>query len=374
MKFLLFANTDWYLYNFRLALAVALRERGHELVLVSPPGEYTSRIEQAGFRWAAFDFSRRGMNPLSELNTIARLKRLYAAEKPDLVHHFTIKCVLYGSSAAHQAGNPAVVNAITGLGYMFLGRDPFVRVLRQFVKRYYRQAIKGTRVIFQNPDDLALFLQLRLAAPEQCSLIRGSGVNMERFLPSATEPTNAPLVVLPSRLLWDKGVGEFVSAARSLKASGIKARFALVGDSDPHNPACVPQEQLEQWQKDGDVECWGWREDMGAVLQQAHIVCLPSYREGVPRVLIEAAASGRPLIATDVPGCREVVRDGENGLLVPVRDAAALANAMRTLILDAPRRRRMGANGRALVEANFAEEGVIQETLEVYRSALGKED
>ncbi len=366
MKIILFANTDWYLYNFRLHLAHTLKAEGHDVVLISPPGEYGPRLKEAGFRWQPFTFSRRGVNPLIEAGTLLRLVNFYVNEKPDLVHHFTIKCVLYGSLAAHRVRVPYVINAITGLGYVFLARNTLASLLRGVVLRLYRQALEGSEVIFQNPDDRDLFEQLDLVKAGQSTLIRGSGIDTNYFHPFP-EQGSLPLVALPGRLLWDKGVGEFVEAARRLKETGVRARFALVGNSDPANPASVPLDRLGIWQKEGVVEWWGWQEDMRSVYALAHIICLPSYREGVPRALAEAAACGRPLVATDVPGCREVVSHNRNGLLVRSHDAEALAHALRMLIENPSLRRRMGDEGRRMAEAEFSDDRITAETLAVYR-------
>jgi glycosyltransferase involved in cell wall biosynthesis len=368
VKILLFANTDWYLYNFRLPLAECLRGEGHEVVLVSPPGDYSKRLEAAGFRWVRFDFDGRGTNPLHELNLIRRLVRLYRAEKPDVVHHFTVKCVLYGSLAARLTGVPGNINAVTGLGYLFIGSGRKHAVLRSIAVGLYRLALTGTRVIFQNPDDCEVFERLKLVRPEQCVLIRSSGIDVKHFQP-APEPPGDPVVVLAGRMLWDKGVGEFVEAARQIRADGTPAaRFVLVGSGYPGNPASIADEQLRTWEVEGVVEWLGWQEDMAKIYAGCHIVCLPSYREGLPRSLAEAAACGRPLVATDVPGCREIVKDGQNGLLVPARDPAALAKALRRLISDPQLRQRMGACSRELVVREVSQERVLEDTLKVYNS------
>ncbi len=369
MKILLFANTDWYLYNFRLPLAQALREKGHAVVLLSPPGEYGPRLAGAGFRWISFPLSRRGMNPFSELITLWRLTRLYSCERPDLAHHFTVKCVLYGSLAAKMAGVKGIVNAITGLGYVFIGDEWPVRLLRWLVKGFYRRALHGTQVIFQNPDDVGLFSRNGLVNGEQVTMIPSSGVDIKKFCPSP-EPAEEPLVILPARMLWAKGVREFVLASRQLREDGIHARFALIGDTDPANPDAVPVNQLEKWRKEGIIEWWGWQEDMPAVYRQAHIVCLPSYREGTPKTLIEAAACGRPIVTTDAPGCRLAVHHKKNGLLVPVRDSHALAEALKILISDSALRKQMGKKGRELAVAEFSLESVVGQTLAVYEKAL----
>jgi len=370
LKILYFANTDWYLYNFRLNLARAMRDRGHEVVLMSPPGEYVEQIESEGFRWVSLPLSRKGTNPLVEFGRIQRIADVYQKEKPDLVHHFTVKCVTYGSLAAHKAGVPHVVNAITGLGSVFVGDSLSTRVLRLIVSGLYRRAMNNTEVIFQNPDDMNLFLKLGLVHPEQSVLIRGSGIDIDQFTPMPEPEKNTPLVVLPARMLWNKGIGEFVEAAHILQEQGVRARFALVGVADSGNPAAVSLVQLGEWQKEGVVEWWGWQEDIKVVFAMAHIVCLPSYREGVPRVLAEAAACTRALVTTDVPGCREIVKDGENGLLVPARDAAALAEALKKLILNPSLRRQMGEKGREFVEKEFSNQQVVGGTLAVYDRLL----
>ena len=367
MKILMFANTDWYLYNFRLAQARALCERGDEVVLLSPPGSYGPRLCALGLRWIPFPFARRSLNPFSAIRTVARLLNLYRLEKPDLVHHFTVKCVLYGSLASQLLGIRSVVNSVTGLGYIFMEGGGARRWLRGFIKAAYRFLLHRTWVIFQNPDDRAAFLQDNLVVPERAALIRGSGVDTHHFFPQP-EPEGLPLVILPARMLWDKGVGEFVAAARSLRAGGLQARFALVGDSDDQNPASVPVSQLKEWEKEAMIEWWGWRDNMAEVYAQSAIVCLPSYREGLPKTLIEAAACGRSIVTSDVPGCREVVRQGENGLLVPVRDADALAQALSDLLKDPGLRHAMGTRSRAIAEKEFSMELVVSQTFALYQA------
>jgi glycosyltransferase involved in cell wall biosynthesis len=364
MKILLMSNTDWYLYNFRLDLAEALRARGDEVTLASPGGEYVPQLQALGFRWLEISISRRGLNPLEELATIFHLWALYRREKPDIVNHYTIKCVLYGSLAARLAGVPRIINSIEGLGIVFSGRNRFLQTVIQWM---YRLFLVNTTVIFLNPDDFELFLHKGLVAPESAHLIPGSGVDVSRFS-SFPEPDFAPsVVVFPARLLWEKGVGDFVESARLLKQRGVAARFALIGEPDPHNPSSISRQDVEAWVAAGVVEAWGWRQDMPAVYAESHIVCLPSfYREGVPRSLTEAAASGRAIVTTDAPGCREVVRHGVNGLLVPPRDPVALADALQTLLENPQLRQEMGQRGREIVEREFSSEIVIEKTLKVY--------
>ena len=367
MKIVLFANTDWYLYNFRLSLAQALQAQGHQVTLVSPKGPYSARLQALGFRWIEFELARRGLNPFQEMLALVRLARLYGRIRPQLAHHFTVKCVLYGSFVARLLGVKSVINSVTGLGYVFTQGNASPSWLRALTLLLYRLALRGTSVIFQNPEDREFFLQKGLVDEQRSTVIKGSGVDILRFSPSP-EKSGTPLVVLPARLLWDKGVGEFVEAAQLLREQGIQARFALVGENDPGNPTSIPLEQLRTWEQAGLIECWGWREDMSQVYAQAHLVCLPSYREGIPKTLIEAAACGRAIVTTNICGCCEVVRDGENGLLVPMQDARALAAAIRQLLADPSQRRQMGLRGREIAVSEFAQEQVLSQTLSFYFS------
>ena len=369
MKIVLFANTDWYLYNFRLPLARTLLDAGWEVLLLSPPGKFSHRLTAGGFAWQPIDLSPKGLHPLEELRTLVQLVALYRREKPDLVHHFTIKCVLYGSAAALWAHVPRVVNSITGLGYVFVSRKLAARVLRFGVMLLYRALLRRTMVIFQNPDDRRFFIDKKMVIPRDTRVILGSGVDTTFFTP-LPEPAGEPLVVLPARLLWDKGVGEFVAAAQILKQAGVAARFVLVGASGSDNPAAITSEQVAEWAQAGWVEYWGFSDDIRSVLARSHVVCLPSYREGLPRILVEAAACGRAMVAADVPGCREVVRDGENGLLVPPRDPSALAAAIQSLIEDPNRRQRMAERSRQIAVERFSIDIVNRETIQCYQEMV----
>jgi glycosyltransferase involved in cell wall biosynthesis len=369
MKVILFANTDWYLYNFRRDLALALRKRGDEVVLVSPQGEYAKRLVEMDFRWVEFPLSRSGINPFAELGSIYQLYLFYRNEKPALVHHFTVKCVLYGSLAAHWAGVRAIVNSITGLGYLFLPGGLIKNILRYFIRAWYRYVIRGTQVIFENANDQTVFLQFGFIQPEDGHLIPGVGVDTRRFLPTP-EPAGNPVVLLAARMLWDKGVGEFVEAAQSLSAKGLQARFALAGRTDPGNPASIPDKQIEAWREEGVIEWWGWSEDMAATLAKVNIFCLPSYyREGLPTVIMETSASGRAVVTTDWPGCRDAIEDGLTGLLVKPRDVPSLAAAIRALVVDSDLRQKMGVAGRALVEEKFSSDKILARILSVYARA-----
>ncbi|HEX7887930.1 MAG TPA: glycosyltransferase family 4 protein [Ramlibacter sp.] len=374
MNVLLFANTEWYLYNFRRSLAQALRDAGHEVLLVSPPGPYGEKLRALGFRWEAAPMVRRSLNPWRELVLVDWLRRLCRSEQIDLVHGFTIKCAVYGSLAARLAGVPARVNAVAGMGYVFTSGDLKARMLRPVVRGLMRLALdgEGARLILQNPDDVALFESAELVRPHRIRLIPGSGVDCQRFAPSTQEPPPAARpdklrVVLPARLLWDKGIAEYVEASRQLRSQGRAIEFLLAGTPDAGNPAAVPEETIRGWIDEGAIRWLGQVDDMPALFRSVDVVVLPSYREGLPKGLIEAGACGVPLVTTDVPGCREVVRHGVDGLLVRARDAEALARAIATLHDDTNLRRRLAAAARQRATSDFDERKIIAATLSVYR-------
>lgn len=377
MKVVLFANTDWYLYNFRRSLALALQRAGYELLLISPPGEYGQKLRELGLRWEPLPMDRRSLNPLREIVLLWHLQRLFRREKPALMHGFTIKCAVYGSLAARLAGVPARVNAVAGMGYVFTSNDTKARVLRPLVRALMRAALGGrnARLILQNPDDVALFEHAGLVDAAHIRLIPGSGVDCSRFAArDGVRGQNKPLrVLLAARLLWDKGLAEFVEAARRLQGEGRAIEFLLAGDPDPGNPAAVPEDTVRGWVVNGVLQWLGRVDDMPALFARVDVVVLPSYREGLPKSLIEAAACALPLVTTDVPGCREVVTDGVDGLLVPVRNAGALAEAIARLQDDPALARRLGIAARAKALAEFDERIVIEQTMAVYRELLGCE-
>lgn len=370
-KLLYFITEDWYFCSHRLPLALAAQNAGYDVAVVTRVNEHGESIRQAGIRLIPLNLSRQSMNPLSEIAVLARLAVIYRKERPDLVHHVAMKPVLYGTLAARLTGVPHVVNALAGMGYVFSSDQPMAGILRPAIGKAFRMLLSSgrSRLILQNKDDYAMFVRNRFINGERIRLIRGSGVDTAVFSP-APEPAGIPVVMLAARMLWDKGIKEFVEAARQLKTRGINARFVLVGDTDQHNPSAILKEQLTAWQEEVVIEWWGRCDDMAAVLAQAHIVCLPSYREGLPKVLLEAASCGRPIVATDTPGCREIVRNGENGLLVPVRSTVELSDAIQSMIENQELRPKMGARGREIVVSEFAIEKVISETMTVYKDLL----
>lgn len=364
MKLLFIVTEDWYFVSHRLPLAVAAQAAGYEVAVATRAGSQADVIRNAGIRLIPFAMSRRGGNPFAE---VMALWRLYRLEKPDLVHHVALKPVMFGALAAWLTRVPAQVYAVAGLGWLFTSSRGVVRMVRPALRWTLARLLNRPHslTVVQNPEDQALLERSGVSAT-RLRLIRGAGVDLQIFYPVAPAPEPV-CIVLVARMLWDKGVGEFVEAARRLAEAGAKARFLLVGAPDPANPASVPESTLRSWHGQHGVEWLGQRDDIPAVLQAAHIACLPSYREGLPKSLLEAAACGLPIVTTNAPGCREVVRDGVNGLLVPVRDAVALAKALEKLINDAALRRRMGEQSRLLAESEFGQEAIIAQTLAVYR-------
>lgn len=364
-RLVFFVTEDWYFCSHRLPIAVAARHAGYDVTVVTRVRAHGDVIRNAGLNLVPFEMSRRGNNPLRELACIWRLTRIYSSLRPDIVHHVAMKPVLYGTLAARLAQVPHIVNALAGLGFIFSSESLYARLLRPTIRLMLGKVLRCGTVIVQNPDDAVLVGTLGVSS-ERVRTVRSTGVDLTLFR-VMPEADGIPHVMFIGRMLRDKGVLEFVMAARQLRTNGAQARFVLVGDTDPGNPAAIPRPQLIAWQAEGNVEWWGHRDDMPQVMSQAHIVCLPSYREGLPKVLVEAAACGRPIVTTNVPGCREAVRNGENGLLVPLRDINAMVEAIGYLIKNREVRERMGRRGREIAQSEFSVERVTCETLSIYR-------
>ncbi|HEY5802772.1 MAG TPA: glycosyltransferase family 4 protein [Lysobacter sp.] len=375
MRIVFFANTDWYLYNFRLSTALQLKAHGADVVMLSPPGEFGDRFDRHGIRWHQLSMDRASLNPLREMHTLRELVGLLRSEQPDLLHNFTVKCAVYGALAARLARIPAVVNAVAGMGYVFASDSLKARMLRPVVSTMMRATLGHghSRVILQNPDDAQALADARLVPADKIRLIRSSGVDTERFRPSPADAGERPLrVLLAARLLREKGVGDFAEASRVLRESGRNIEFLLAGTPDPGNPSSITQDEAQAWHDQGLLTWLGHVEDMPALLSSVDVMALPSYyREGVPRCLIEGAAAGLALITTDLPGCREVVTThGSDGLRVPPRDPAALANVLAQLDDDRELLARLGTSARERALHHFDERLVIRRTLDVYEELL----
>ena len=368
MKILFLTTEDSSFWSHRLALARAAKNEGAEVVIMTRSGKYHSRLEKEGFRIIPWKISRRSLNPIRELFSLMQVLKAYRLEQPDLVHHVAFKPIVYGGIAARLCGGISTVNTVTGLGPVFINSNPHMIFLRRLLTIVLKWVFRPVdcKVILQNGDDRDLLVKQRIAMRDKTVVIPGFGVDTDHFVPFP-EPSGVPVVMLPARMLWEKGVGEFVAAASELRARGASVRMVLVGDPDPNNPGCINEAKLKEWVNSGDVEWWGQQENMPSVLCQSHVVCLPSYREGLPKVLLEASACGRAIVTTSTPGCSHAVRHGENGLLVPIKDSQSLAAAIFGLLGDKKLRTQMGARGRARAVHEFSDKLIARETLDVYQ-------
>jgi|GEM_PF-14423 len=367
------ANPAFFL-SHRLPLAEAARDAGYDVHVATMKGASVADIVARGFTHHLVPMSRTGRNPIEDIVTLYALWRVMRRVRPDVVHLVTIKSVLYGGIAARLARVPGRIAAIAGLGFVFTRRAHGLDLLRTAVTVLYRLALggRGSRVIFQNDDDRAVLSDAKVVRAEQTVLIRGSGVDLSAYQPRP-EPSGFPIVVsMAARLLRDKGVHEFVAAARLLHARGLPVEFRLAGSIDPPNPASLTEAELAAWRREGVVTLLGERDDIAEVYGASHIVVLPSYREGLPRALVEAAACARPVVTSDTPGCRDAIEPDVTGLLVPVRDAQALADAIASLADNADLRARMGAAGRSLAEREFGIDRIAAQHLDLYQSLSGR--
>lgn len=367
-RLLIIVNVDWFFLSHRLPVALAARDAGFEVHIATTLTGPAETIEQHGFTLHPLTFDRRSVGLIDTLQLLCRLYALMRRLAPDVLHLVTIKPVLLGGLAARMARVPKVIAAISGLGFVFTANGAIASIRRRMVVLLYRLALSrhNVKVIFQNGDDEAMLQRHAAIRNDQVVRIRGSGVDVKHWAVEPLPP-GPPVILMAARLLIDKGVLEFIAAARALRGYA-GARFVLVGDVDPGNPASLSRKQIEQWTIEGIIDWWGYRSDMSSVMASAHVVVLPSYyREGLPKVLIEAATAARAVVTTDHPGCRDAIEAGRTGLLVPPRDAQALTKAIRELIDDPARCRTMGESGRMLAEQAFDIQLVIDQHLALYQ-------
>lgn len=367
MKIGFVANSSWNLYNFRRALIRSFQEHGHQVFAIAPQDDYSEKLQTMGCTFIPVKMAVKGTNPMQDLRLMHQLYQHYKAAQLDVVLHYTIKPNIYGTIAAHFAKTRAV-NNMTGLGTVFLRRTFASSIAHEL----YRIAFKyPEKVFFQNDDDRQLFLKKKLVRPEVTDLIPGSGIDTDFFSTQRLVPDSETFTFLMiSRLLYDKGILEYIKAIRLLREDGLRARFLLLGRINEEKGLGVTQKQVEKWEAEGLIEYLGVTDDVREVIEQAHAVVLPSYREGTPRTLLEAASMSRPIITTNVPGCKETVRDRYNGFLCRVKDPADLAAKMAHLYwLPEEQRLVLGKNSRTFVEERFA----IQQVIEKYEEALGLE-
>jgi glycosyltransferase involved in cell wall biosynthesis len=360
---------DWYFWSHRSDLATAAMEAGFDVALAARFTHHRERIEALGVRCYPLPFQRAGKNPTADLAMLSALSRVIKSAQASLVHAVAFKPILLCFWALIRFPDVRFCLAVTGLGHLFIADDALVRVLRFCLRPFLRFLMTHPRstVILQNEDDLAVLAGEHLVTPGEPRLIRGAGVDTVKFRVSPMPQSEVPTVVLPARMLRDKGVVEFIEAVGLLHLRGVAVRGVLVGALDEGNPTALTRPHLEELCRTHGCEWWQHREDMPAVYAEADIVCLPSYREGLPKALLEGASSARPLVATDVPGCREICRQGESGLLVAPRDVEALAAALGQLLADPDSRARMGQRAREIVEREFSAEIVSRQTVAIYR-------
>lgn len=353
-------------------------DMGIEVHAVAPADGHESKLTDVGIRFHPWEIERRSLNPLKELVSVRRIQKIYNEIKPDLVHHYTVKAVLYGTTAARMAGVDSVVNSVTGLPYIIVSpkQGTAGRFARWMAMRWYGWTMNGdsTRVILQNNDDLDLLESFSYDVRKNSTITNGSGVDLKRFqhVPPQDKDDHCVNILFVGRFLREKGIFELMEAVKLMRARGVPFRLRMCGDLDPGNRSSVSAEQLAAW-KQADLIDWSGRvDDVREELAKSDIVVLPSYREGTPRSLLEAMAVGRPLVTTDVPGCRNVVRDKVNGLLIPSRKPYELANALTKLVENKSMRLSMGRISRQMAQERFDERDVIKQTLDVYRDLSTK--
>lgn len=371
-KIVFVVNVDWFFCSHRLPIGLGAIKSGYEVHVACAATDRKHELESMGFVVHTIKIARGKTGFVSNAIAFLDIYKLFLSVKPDLVHLVTIKPVLFGGIAARLARVNSVVSAISGLGYVFVNQSFFGYIQRCVIGIFYGFALrhKNQRVIAQNADDRDLLCKIACLPSQKITIIRGSGVNLQEYRP-APLPRGIPVVIFAARLLRDKGVREFVAAAEALVARGVSAKFVIFGDLDSDNPASLTKSDLQEIQCGGVVECQGYSSQMNAMMSMSSIVVLPSYREGVPKVLLEAAACGRVVVTTDVPGCRDAIEQGKTGLLVPARDADALADAIAWLLERPDVCSKMGQAGRRLAERAFDVEAVVNAHLDIYRKLLG---
>ena len=372
MKHILFiVSEDWYFISHRLHLATTAIEKGFSVTLLTNVSKNRSLIEASGVKVIDWHINRSGLNVFLDIKAILRISQVIRQCNPDIIHAVAIKPVVYSALVSLTSGVKIRIFALGGLGFSFSSNKTLAKLLRPILIFVLRILLKGprTRLILQNHDDYELFLRKNIIKSDKVRLIRGAGVDTHKYYPNKLD-NDPTLVILPSRMLWDKGISEFVTCAKKFKENGINARFCLIGSPDNYNPESIPLQKLEEWSDEGIIEWWGQQDDMKKVYSQSAIVCFPSYREGLPKSLLEAASCGLPIVAYDVPGCREIIKDGVNGFLVSFKDIDGMYSAILKLLRDSNLRHRMGYSGRELVIKEFSKEIIASQTMKVWNEAF----
>ncbi len=375
-KILFLVSEDRYFCSHRLSLGCAALQAGFEVAVATKTIKDTQKIQDAGFTlFSLKHFTRAGLNPIQQCLLILELFKIYKSYRPDIVHQVAMKSVILGSLIALWCRVPTIINALGGLGYLFMDSKGGItakfkkKLLKSLTCRLFRFIFSksNTKLILQNQDDLDTLMKTHCVSDlQKISIIRGSGVDINAFPETSFPPEPPVIITCISRLLWDKGIGELVAAAKILQEKNISAKVMLYGMPDPENPTSIAQTQIQAWHDSGLISWQGHCDNVAKAYANCHIAVLPSYREGLPKTLLEAASCGRPIVTTDVPGCREVVQDGENGLLVPAKDSEELANALMVLIENKALRLQMGKAGRNRVIQYFSDTLIHEEILKLY--------
>jgi len=371
LKILYVVTEDWYFCSHRLNLARAAQERGFAVHIATSVHSHGDKIRSLGFQLhPLLQLKRSNLSPWQDLKAVGELWRIYRKVRPDIVHHVALKPVLYGTLIARILRIKIIINALGGLGSLFISETSRMRGLQKIIIFLLRHLLnqKSQKLIVQNQEDYTLWQSKAQLSSARLILIPGSGVDIDHFKPRQHTPNLIPLIVCASRMLWDKGIGELASAARILKQKQLKFRLLLCGSIDDQNPSTIEKSTLINWQKEELLEWLGHIEDIAPIYQSADIAVLPSYREGLPKTLLEAAACALPILTTDVPGCRDIVHHQVNGLLVPAKNSQAIADALELLIKNQSLCQFYGKSGRIRVEKEFADQLIIAQTLKLYSS------
>ena len=371
MKILYVITEDWFFHSHFLDRAKFIATSGGTVGIATRFSTHEDELKSLGFELYAINFSRRGLNPISEFVTALKIRSVVRRFKPDIAHNVALKPVVTGTFGELLGRQKVIVNAPVGMGYIFTSADTRASLVKPILSKLLKFLLhsKSVHVVIENPDDLNSLIEDGFVRQSEISLIRGAGVNLNAF-PFHPEIPGPIVVTLVSRILRDKGVLEFIEAASHLRLSAPDVVFQIVGEPDPGNPSAIQKNEIDSWNSLPNVKFLGRRNDIASILRDSHVVCLPSYREGLPKALLEALSCGRPIITTDVPGCREVCDDGVNGLLVPARDSIALSKAIEKLVLDTEMRQAMGRAGRLRAETEFSNEIVCAQTLDLYRKLM----
>lgn len=372
-KILFVVNVDWFFLSHRLPIALQAQKDGYEVHIAAVITDKLEILQLHGFFVHPVKMNRGGVNIFKNIISFLHLRKIFNEVRPDILHLITIKPVILGGLLAKCLSVPAVCSSVSGLGYIYTATGPFANARRWLVNKLYLLALshKNQIIICQNKDDVCMLTDKVGIKASKVQIICGSGVDLNEFT-LAPEPLDIPVVLFPARLLKDKGIVEFAKAAAIVRSQGVSARFILAGMIDPDNPASIPFDKLSSWLDDGVLEYWGYRSDMPKVLAECNLVVLPSYREGLPKALIEAGAVGRAVITCDVPGCRDAIIDNVTGLLVPPRDVKYLVDVIIDLLNDPSRRSSMGLAGRRLAEARFNVRDVVNRHMQIYKKLISQ--